>query len=170
MRPQDIVILLKKVTPAGKNLLNNRLAASLRISAAEVSEALERCRLARLVDPSKKKVNILALEEFLIHGLKYVFPVQPQGMVRGIPTATSASPMKDRIVAGKDQYVWAYALGTSRGEEITPLYHTVPEAVSEDETLHKLLALTDTLRFGRMREIDIAKTELHNLLSTYDAR
>ena len=66
MRPQDVVILLKKTTKDGKNLLNKDIATSLKISPSEVSEALERCRIAKLVDRNKQKVNIMALEEFLI--------------------------------------------------------------------------------------------------------
>lgn len=169
MRPQDLVILLKKITYKGRKLLNGQVAKELGISASEVSEALERCRNARLVDSSKKRVNILALEEFLIHGLKYVFPVQPQSIVRGIATAISASPLKEKIVSGKEQYVWPEAGGDMRGMAITPLYKTVPSAVAKDEMLYKLLALADTLRIGRAREVEIAKVELRSILADYDA-
>ncbi|MDE6076148.1 MAG: hypothetical protein K2G29_00295, partial [Muribaculaceae bacterium] len=62
MRPQDIVILLKKVTLAGRGVTNAQIAKELSISASEVSEALERCRIAHLVDNLKQRVNILALK------------------------------------------------------------------------------------------------------------
>lgn len=170
MRPQDIVILLKKITEKGRNLLNGQIAKELGISASEVSEALERCRIARLVDQTKQKVNILALEEFLIHGLKYVFPVQPQGIVRGIATAISAAPIKEKIVASTEQYVWPDPIGKNRGASITPLYKTVPMAVASDDMLYKLLVIADTLRIGRAREVEIAKVELNKILSTYDVK
>ena len=170
MRPQDIVILLKKITVKGRNLLNGQIAKELSISASEVSEALERCRIARLVDNVKQRVNILALEEFLVHGLKYVFPVQPQSVVRGIATAISASPLKEQIVSGSEQYVWPDARGNMRGAAISPLYKTVPVAVESDDMLYKLLAIVDTLRIGRPREVEIAKVELRNILSGYDVK
>lgn len=170
MRPQDVVILLKKVTDTGRNLPNGQIAKELGISASEVSEALERCRIARLVDSSKQRVNVLALEEFLVHGLKYVFPTQPQGVVRGVATATSSSPLKEKIVSSREQYVWPDAHGNIRGAAITPLYRTVPAAVRYDEALHCLLALVDTLRIGRTREVEIAKEELKNILSAYDVK
>nr|WP_303345637.1 hypothetical protein [uncultured Muribaculum sp.] len=170
MRPQDIVILLKKVTDKGRGLLNGQIAKELCISASEVSEALERCRIARLVDTTKQRVNILALEEFLVHGLKYVFPVQPQSVVRGVATAISASPMKEKIVSGNEQYVWPDAKGNMRGTAITPLYKTVPAAVAADDMLYKLLAIVDTLRIGRAREVEIAKVELKSLLAGYDVK
>lgn len=170
MRPQDIVILLKKVTLAGRGMTNAQIAKELGISASEVSEALERCRIARMIDNLKQRVNILALKEFLIHGLKYVFPVQPQSKVRGIATAISAPPMNEKILSEKDVYVWPDAKGNVRGEAITPLYRTVPEAVRIDPMLHSLLAIADVFRIGRTREIELAKVELDAILSTYDVK
>lgn len=170
MRPQDIVILLKKVTLAGQGMTNAQIAKELGISASEVSEALERCRIARLIDNLKQRVNILALKEFLIHGLKYVFPVQPQSKVRGIATAISAPPMNEKILSVKDVYVWPDAKGNVRGEAITPLYRTVPEAVRIDPMLHSLLAIADVFRIGRTREVELAKAELDAILSTYDVK
>lgn len=170
MRPQDIVILLKKVTFAGQGMTNAQIAKELGISASEVSEALERCRIARLIDNLKQRVNILALKEFLIHGLKYVFPVQPQSKVRGIATAISAPPMNEKILSEKDVYVWPDAKGNVRGEAITPLYRTVPEAVRIDPMLHSLLAIADVFRIGRTREVELAKVELDVILSTYDVK
>lgn len=167
MRPQDIVVLLKKMTPAGRQMLNKDLAASLGISPAEISEALERCRVSQLVDSTKKNVNALALKDFLVYGLKYVFPAVPGSVVRGVPTAVSASPVKEQVAQGKDVYVWPYKKGTMRGQAITPLYATVPEAVANDEELYKLLVIVDTLRMGRVREREIAISELDKSFALY---
>lgn len=167
MRPQDVVILLKKTTKNGKKLLNKDIASSLKISASEVSEALERCRIAKLVDRNKQKVNIMALEEFLIYGLKYVFPVQLDSVVRGVPTAFSASPIKEEISQGKEKYVWPYNKGTERGQGIEPLYKSVPEIVNSDTELYELLVIVDTLRIGKIREIEIATAELKKRFQEY---
>ena len=167
MRPQDVVILLKKTTKSGRNLLNKDIASSLKISASEVSEALERCRIAKLVDRNKQKVNIMALEEFLIYGLKYVFPVQPDSVVRGVSTAFSASPIKEEISQGKEKYVWPYNKGTERGQGIEPLYKSVPEIVNSDTELYELLVIVDTLRIGKIREIEIATAELKKRFQEY---
>ena len=72
MKPQDIVVLLKKMTSSGQHLSCRKLAESLRMSASSVSEGLERCKKVQLVDRNKKHVNTMALQEFLIHGLQYV--------------------------------------------------------------------------------------------------
>lgn len=165
MKPQDIVVLLKKMTPQGHAMLNKDIASSLQISASEVSEALERCRIASLVDETKREVRKLALMEFLVSGLKYVFPVEPGRMTRGVPTASSALPMSEILNSGDELFVWPSKTGTARGQAITPLYPTVPLVVAQDNALYQLLALVDSLRIGRAREAGIAKQILNDLFS-----
>jgi len=167
IRPQDIVIILKKMTTPGRTMLNKDIAASLGISPAEISYALERCRVAQLVDTTKSKINTLALKEFLVFGLKYVFPAVPGRVMRGVPTAVSASPIKEHIAQGNDVFVWPYKNGTMRGQSVNPLYPTVPEAVANDEELYRLLVIVDTLRMGRMREREIAIVELEKAIEKY---
>lgn len=170
MRPQDILILLKKIAIGGKRLTNKQLADEVGISASEVSEALERCRVSKLIDESKQKVNTLALKEFLIHGIKYVFPVSPQAMVRGMATAISAPPLDKMIMSNLVNYVWPDPNGNLRGEAVLPLYRSVPEASRRDPNLYKLLSLVDALRIGRSREVELAINELSKIFSDYDKR
>jgi len=160
MRPQDIVVLLKIVSLQNKEWRNIDIAGALKLSPSEVSEALNRCKIAKLIDGKKKNVNHNSFKEFLIYGLKYVFPVEPGANVRGIPTAHSASPISETISQGVEIYVWPYAKGIKRGQTIEPLYKTIPEVAIKDKSLYELLAITDTLRVGRVREIKIAIEEL----------
>ena len=106
LKPQDVVILLKIVALGNKEWMNNQLAYELGISPAEISCSLERCKIAKLIDNTKKKVNILSFQDFMIHGLKYVYPPLPGAIVRGMPTAFSAEPIKSKISQGQDSYVW----------------------------------------------------------------
>lgn len=160
MRPQDIVILLKIIALKNNNWKNSDLAYSLQISASEISEALNRCKIAGLIDAKKRKVHLNAFNEFLIYGLKYVFPVKPGALVRGIPTAHSAYPINKLIASGNDVYVWPYVKGDVRGQMIEPLYKTLPGVVKNDKLFYELLVITDTIRVGRAREIKIAIEEL----------
>ena len=68
MRPQDIVILLKKVTLIGRDMTNAQVAKDLGISASEVSEALERCRIADLWIMPNKGLISLHSKSFLYMG------------------------------------------------------------------------------------------------------
>jgi hypothetical protein len=143
---------------------NIDIANALQVSPSEVSEALNRCRIAGLIDSKKRSVHINSFKEFLIYGLKYVFPVEPGAVVKGIPTAHSASPINKHIASGGDVYVWPYAKGTQRGQAIEPLYMTLPAIIQEDKMFYELLAIVDTIRVGRARELKIAIEELEKRL------
>lgn len=164
MRPHDIVVLLKIVTKGKQNWLMKDLSYELHISASEISESLNRSNIAGLIGSNKKTLMRLALIEFLEYGIRYVYPQQPGAIVRGIPTAHSGPPLNE-IIVSKEQYVWPYAKGQTRGQSIEPLYASVVKAVQNDKTLHELLALVDALRVGRAREKEIAINELkHRIL------
>lgn len=164
MRPQDIVVLLKIIALNHDNWYNTDLSRALNISTSEISEVLNRCRIAGLIDSKKRKVNVNSFMEFLVYGLKYVFPTEPGAIVKGIPTAHSASPISEHISSGNDVYVWSSAKGTHRGQAIEPLIKSIPQIVKEDRLFYELLAIMDTIRVGKTREINIAKEELEKRL------
>jgi predicted DNA-binding transcriptional regulator len=160
MRPQDIVILLYLIDLNTTDWKVSDVAKELKISQSEVSEALQRCQIAKLLDKKHKKVLRKGLLEFVLHGLKYVFPVVPGALVRGVPTAHAAPPLSEQIVQGPESFVWPDAEGTHRGQEVTPLYKTVPAAVANKPGLYALLALCDAIRIGRAREVNLAREAL----------
>lgn len=160
MRPQDIVVLLKIIALGDSPWRIVDIATALAISQSEVSEALNRNMIAGLMDSSKRSVHREALTEFLLHGLRYVFPERPGSTVRGIPTAHSAPPLSRRLVATGESYVWPLPEGKTRGQSIRPLYPTVPKAAGSDPRLHELLALVDAIRIGKARERNLAAEEI----------
>ena len=168
IRPQDVVVLLKMITLHNKDWTFAEIANDLQISEAEVSYAMDRNKTAGLVSADKTRVNTLALREFLIYGIKYVFPPQLGYSARGIATAHSALPVKAHIAEGGEHYVWAYYKGTKRGNTIVPLYPNVPKIVGSQPDLYELLTIVDTLRIGKRREVDIAIDELDKRLNAYE--
>ena len=163
IKPQDILLLLKLVSDNNPKWNQKPIAEALGLSQSEVSESVARSKYAGLLEPKGKVVMKLALMEFLQYGLRYVFPQKPGAMVRGVPTSHSASPLKENIQSVED-YVWPYGKGTVRGQSISPLYPSVPEAALKDSKLHELLALVDALRVGKAREKEIAIVELRKRL------
>src|SRR5207244_10782323 len=112
IKPQDILILLKIISSGeiyGESWNTITLSRSLIISQSEVSESLYRSAFAGLLDNNRKNVFKKALLEFLVHGIKYVFPVKPGSISRGVPTAHSAPPLSRMVVSNGDVYVWPYA-------------------------------------------------------------
>jgi len=167
MRPHDIVILIKMLTLCNEKLSMVEMADCLQISQGEISKAMDRNAIAGLVSPDKTKVNKLALREFLIFGLKYVFPPQVGHSARGIATAHSAPPVNQHITEGNEHYVWSYYKGTKRGNTIVPLYDKIPRIVENQPNLYEFLTIIDTLRIGKKREIEIAIAELDKRLNNY---
>jgi hypothetical protein len=165
MRPQDIVVLLKIICCRDKSWNYTELANTLSLSVGEISNTMERNAVAGLINPEKTQVNRLALRDFLIYGLKYVFPPQIGASTRGIPTAHSATPVKEKIVESTENFVWKYYKGTRRGSTILPLYAKIPQFIENDRELYELLAIVDTLRIGKNREKEIAIEELDKRLN-----
>jgi hypothetical protein len=163
MRPQDIVVLLK-IIALGKNSWQHKdLASTLKLSASEISESLNRSQIAGFLDQSKKKVRKQSLMEFLQFGLQYVFPQIPGTMVNGIPTA-HAHPFMQQFFSTETPFVWASIHGNERGLSVEPLYPKQLEAIKTDDNLYKLLALIDVIRIGKLREKDIAILELKKII------
>jgi len=159
MRPQDVVVLLKIIAGNSDDWQQVPLAYALKMSQSEVSQSVARSKYAGLLESSGKKVNRLALMDFLQYGLAYVFPQNPGPIVRGMPTAHSAPPL-NTIIRSNELFVWPSAKGKARGQSILPLYPSVVQAVEHDEPLYQLLALVEAVRVGKAREREIAIEEL----------
>lgn len=189
MKSQDIVILLKLVSlqelekqgkfnapegfPSREEPYSVRgLEASLNISKSEVNASINRSYASGLAikdrELGRAKPNRRDLFNFIIHGLKFAFPVRPGAMIRGIPTAFAAPMLEDLLISGGDyQYVWPYALGKESGQSVEPLFKSVPDAIQNDNRLYEYLALVDAIRLGKQRETNLATECLsERLLST----
>jgi predicted transcriptional regulator len=155
MRPHDLAVLLKIASKGQQNWLMKDLANELEISGSEISESLNRSAYAGLISGDKKKLKILSLLDFLKCGVQYVYPQQPGAIVRGIETAHSAPPLRDKIVSS-EPYVWPFAKGRVRGQSIEPLHPKIPNACLKDSRFYELMALTDAIRVGKARERKMA--------------
>ena len=163
LKPQDIAVLLKiLVTEDGWTIAG--LSKNLYLSASEVHAALGRAQRAGLFNSEQRKVNVSALEEFLVHGIRYVFYTSNGGLSRGMPTSIAAPPLFRTHFAEVDvPPVWPHPLGSVRGYIIEPLYKRLPDAAGADSKLYMLLALTDALRESSPRVRNVATKVLHEI-------
>jgi hypothetical protein len=159
--PQDVLVLAKLVSYRGGRPPIAQVAGDLTLSPSQVHASLKRLERSRLIDPDANRPLHRAVEEFLIHGVKYAFPVQRGEATRGMPTAYAAQPLSNQIAGSSDlPPVWPDADGEVRGLTLEPLHKAVPQAARRDPVLYELLALVDALREGRVRERGLAEQEL----------
>jgi hypothetical protein len=172
LKPQDVVVALKLCAYPGARPPLSVIANDLSLSPSEVHGAIGRLRASRLLNAPgmKDRPNISALEEFLIHGLKYAFPARHGEVTRGIPTSYAAEPLKSEISLSNDlPPVWPWPSGDTRGVGLEPLYRKLPQAALRDPELYQLLALVDAIRDGRARERKIAEQDLVRRIRTSHA-
>jgi len=173
LKPQDIVLVLKLVATNAAAWSFAKLGKALDMSTSHAFGSSMRAQTAQLLSiskappvPSKARGVLFAprrsnLKEFLVHGVKYSFPVLRGGITRGLPTAEAASPLREYFSDSSAlPPVWPCAEGTVRGTAFSPLYDNVPKAALRDPQLYELLALVDAIREGRAREREIAIREL----------
>jgi hypothetical protein len=166
------MVALKLCSYAGRRPSISVIAADLALSPSEVHGAIKRLQQSRLVHgpEMRDKPNVSALEEFLLHGLQYVFPAEHGQVTRGLPTSYAAEPLKTAISSGDElPPVWPWRDGDTRGVALAPLYKTAPMACVRDPVLYELLALVDAIRDGRIRERKIAERELVKRLRSLNA-
>lgn len=165
LKPQDILVLLHLLSAPPDQRAFPKLAEALGISASEAHAAVKRASKSGLVNPTSRAVRKDALSEFLVHGLRYVFPAESRGVTRGIPTSYAAPPLSSRFSVGDLPPVWPHPNGTTRGEGLAPLYKSAPDAAMRSPELYEWLALVDAVRAGRARERKLATQEIERRLS-----
>lgn len=165
LKPQDVFVALKIAALGGERWTYPLLAEALGMSLASVHESTKRTIAAGLVNARERRIISPALEEFLVHGLRYSFSPERGRIARGMPTAGAAPIFRAQLAMPEAALVWPHATGTVRGESLTPLYPSVPDAASRDEKLYALLAVADALRVGTAREREVAAGVLKELLS-----
>lgn len=182
MKSQDIVILLKLAGPRDVAEAEDRgltsdgavsvrgLEAALGISKSEVSASLKRSLVSGLAvrDRSGPHVRPVRrhLVQFILNGLRFVFPARLGAMTRGVPTAFAAPMLEGQLLSsGTFVSVWPFARGEVMGQSIEPLYASVPKAALKDAWLYEVLALIDALRIGGPRESALAGELIKKRLS-----
>lgn len=167
LKPQDIVIVMKILAKGNESWSQPLIAMEIGMSVSEVNSGIKRALASGLLRIKNKKATPVkvAVEEFLIYGLKYVFPIERGEPTRGLPTGYAAKVFENQF-AKSDELppVWPDAEGVIKGYAVKPLYKSVPFAAKQDQKLYNLLAIIDVLRSGRAREVQLAKKMLHELL------
>jgi len=164
--PQDVFLMLKLVAAGQDKWTFDAIAHDLSMSPSMAFNGIKRADRAGLYDSHRRRPRRKALEEFLIHGVKYAYPPDLGTPTRGVPT-TFAAPSLDQHLVQNDEatYVWAHPDGYRRGTSLSPLYRSVPDVAMQDPAVHHLLALVDAIRVGGARERQLAEQLLKKTLT-----
>ncbi|MEE4379808.1 MAG: hypothetical protein V2J55_20155 [Candidatus Competibacteraceae bacterium] len=117
LKPQDVVILLKLAAIGKAPWSYSRLAVSLWMSPSEVHAGVKRTIAARLASMRKDRAvpNARNLEEFIVHGLPYVFVPELGEVTRGMPTGFAGQPLSSLFEASDNLVpVWPDPNGGER--------------------------------------------------------
>jgi hypothetical protein len=170
LKPQDVLVVLKLIALGPRSWSYAWLAVQLGMSPSQLHSAVKRALAAQLAVRKGEDIvpNIRNLEEFLVHGLKYVFVPERGELTRGIPTGHAAPPLEQHFASSSEPPpVWPEAQGNVRGVAFSPLYGLAPGAARADPQLYELLVLIDAIRGGRARERELAIKELRKRLDRY---
>ncbi len=162
LSPLDVVVALR-LTSAASTIVP--LAEELGVAPSQVHASLQRLGLCGLMRAGQRAANPRALMEFLLHGLRYVFPAQRGPITSGIPTAYSAPPLSQDVDA-VDVVVWPAPMDPAavQGFGVPPLYPAAPTLATRSPSTYQLVAIADALRLGDPRVRVSAKERLESAL------
>ena len=173
LKPQDLLVLLKVAAHPPQRWTYAALGEALAMSMSETHASVKRAVASGLaVAPARGgwspvRPNLL---EFILHGVRYIWPATPGPVKRGVPTAFGTEPLASMLtVAPGEAPVWAHPNGGTKGPTLSPLYRTAPQAALIDPALHRLLALVDALRTRRARERALATKLMEAELMPFDS-
>ncbi len=165
LRPQEIFILIAIASRNVPDWTYDQLAHELEMAPSQVFKSLERAEVADLFVKDGRRVKKRNLLEFLVHGVRYAFPVNPGSMTRGIPAGWQAPGLSELMSTNSsEEYIWPNTMGSIRGLSIEPLHGSLPIVASRDPELHALFALIDLIRVGSARERKVSAEELERRL------
>ena len=165
LKGQDIVVLAAIMGDRRQGESYAELAERVCLSVSETHASVRRLCAAALIG-SDRRVLKRSVIEFLVHGVRYVFPCRSSGaMARGIPTSYAAPVAEGIFAVSGDSPIWRLAEGETFGRAIEPLYATAPKAAMKDRNLYDRLAVIDMLRGGHLRERRFAESKLKEMVS-----
>lgn len=164
LKSQEVFILVALANRETSEWTYEQLGTELEMSPSQVFKSLERAEVAELFAKEKRRVIRRNLLEFLVHGVRYAFPIDAGRIVRGVPAGWQAPGLSDLMLEVSETYVWPSARGAVRGQKVEPLHESLPSVASRDPVLHAQFALVDIIRVGSARERNVAAQELEKRL------
>jgi DNA-binding Lrp family transcriptional regulator len=162
VKSEDVLVLMKLAAAGRADATVRELEHDLGISRSVVSKSLRRLEAEGLLqrDGSNRRVNRLALKDFIAHGVRWVAPARVGEFELGLPTAHAGPSLAGKLRGDDEPVVMPLAHGPVRGRAVSPIHPKAPAAANRDPKLYRLLAIVDAFRIGRARDREVAAEEL----------
>ena len=165
IKGQDVLVLAALMHEKPEIPRFAEVADRAKLSMSETHAAVKRLQAASLVDSTRRAIR-RNVSEFLIHALKYEFPIRAsRGLCVGMPTSYAAPVAAKEFSFAGHVPVWPCSEGTVQGLSFEPVYPTVPSAAEADRGMYDRLAVFDMLRAGRIRERKFAESRLQEMFA-----
>lgn len=165
VKGQDVLVLAALMHEKSEMPRFADVAGRAKLSLSETHAAVKRLQAASLVG-SNRRVIRRNVTEFLIHALKYEFPIMASRVLSfGMPTSYAAPVAVEEFSISGYVPVWPCSTGSVRGLSFEPVYPTVPSAAEADRGMYDRLAVFDMLRAGRIRERKFAESRLQEMFA-----
>lgn len=166
LKGQDIVVLTSLIGEDSA-VTYQEISDRAQISLSEAHAAVRRLQAVALLNHERRAIR-RNVEEFLLHGIRYLFPMKTTGgWGKGLPTAYAAPVAEAEFAAVGRIPVWSEADDADMsvdGIAVQPIYPTAPRAARRNRAIYDRLALIDMLRGGRIRERRFAESKLKGML------
>lgn len=163
--PQDVLILLLMILEDTGPVYQKDIARRLHLSPAAVSYAVKRLKGIGLLSQDQNKIMVQSFLDFVFYAIHLVFPAQVGSEARGILTAHEVHAPQNQTVK---KYVWRSDRGNHLGQQVSPLYESVPLFVLDEPKMYQALACIDAIRIGNSREKKLAYRQLETLLKHHE--
>lgn len=166
LKGQDVVVLIALIGEDAA-IPYQEISDRAQISLSEAHASVKRLQAVALLNQERRTIR-RNVEEFLLHGMRYLFPMRMEGgWGKGLPTAYAAPVAEAEFAAVGRIPIWSDAENPGEGVDgvaVEPIYRSVPRAARRNRALYDRLALVDMLRGGRIRERRFAESKLKEML------
>lgn len=104
LRSQDVFVMLFLLDERGSNWTFDSVAERIGMSKSQGFRSSKRADVSHLYDAASRRVRTAELLEFLTHGIRYAFAVEPGKATRGMPTAWDAPGLEDVMVSNVEEH------------------------------------------------------------------
>ena len=144
------VLVLSAIAVRGKGAIPpfKKLSEWTGLSVSQCFDSIESLFDARIVHPSRERLDPPVTAHFFRYALPFVLPGSILGSTRGVALALSeTSATSDVSAKGGASWVWPFEEGSEEGVAVRPFHENLKTVLKNDPTSHGFFSCLEVLRF-----------------------